>query len=213
MRFYFYINKTTTNTVLVDYSLVDGTAISPGDFVAASGTVSIPANQTHAIIDVQIKGDPSNLRQPNLQFAILLSNPKFCTISTALAKGTIITEDGTYLPTDNTGYTTPLTYPGYSLGWSDEFSGTNLDLISKAEKVFFVPVNRWIAINQCLNGRLLACITVPLRKVVLVLHFLNWYCSMVFNRLMIFAPTFSANDSLCVSKFLKFDPTRRFIRK
>lgn len=128
MTFYVKINKPTTKTVSVDYSFVDGTAISPGDFEAASGTVSIPSGQTQATIDVQIKGDPLNVRQQNLQFTVQLSNPKFCTISISSVKGTIITEDGTNLSTDNTGYSTPLTYPGYSLLWSDEFSGTSLDL-------------------------------------------------------------------------------------
>jgi len=115
--------------------LVDGTATAPKDYAAASGTVTIPANQTQATIDVQIKGDPTNLRQSNLQFSINLSNPKLCTIATASAKGTILTEDGSYLPTDNAGYSTPLTYPGYTLAWADEFSGTNLDAGSWNQEV------------------------------------------------------------------------------
>ncbi len=127
MQFYVYINKTTTVAVTVDYTLVDGTAVSPKDYTAASGTVTIPANQTQVTIDVQLKPDATSLRQPNLQFSVQLSNPKSCTIGTTSAKGTIITEDGTYLPTDNTGYTTPLSYPGYTLAWNDEFSGTVLD--------------------------------------------------------------------------------------
>jgi beta-glucanase (GH16 family) len=44
------------------------------------------------------------------------------------AKGTIITEDGTNLTTDKTGYNTPLSYPGYTLVWNDEFSGTTLNM-------------------------------------------------------------------------------------
>jgi beta-glucanase (GH16 family) len=128
LSFYVRINKPVTKTVSVDYTLVDGTAISPNDFEAASGTVTIPANKTEVAIDVQIKGDPLNIRQTNLQFTIELSNPKFCSISTASAKGIIITEDGTNLSTDNTGYSTPATYPGYALVWSDEFSGSDLDL-------------------------------------------------------------------------------------
>ncbi|MEI6677953.1 MAG: family 16 glycosylhydrolase [Mariniphaga sp.] len=127
MQFYVNSNKITTNAVLVDYSLTDGTATSTKDFVATSGTLTIPANQTKVIIDVQIKGDPTNLRQDNLQFTVRLSNPKFCTITTATAKGTILTEDGSYLPTDNSGYSTPLTYSGLTLVWSDEFGGSNLD--------------------------------------------------------------------------------------
>ena len=128
MQFYINSNKTTTNAVTVDYTIVDGTALSPKDFVATSGTLTIPAGKTQAMIDVQIKGDPTNLRQNNLQFTVQLSNPKSCTIKTTSAKGTLLTEDGTYLPTDNTGYSTPLTYTGYTLAWSDEFSATNLDM-------------------------------------------------------------------------------------
>ncbi len=128
MLFYINSDKTATTAVSVDYSVVDGTAFSPKDFVAVSGTLTIPAGKTQATIDIQIKGDPTNLRQTNLQFTIQLSNPKFCTIKTTSAKGTLLTEDGTYLPTDNTGYSTPLTYPGYTLAWSDEFAGTNLDM-------------------------------------------------------------------------------------
>ncbi len=127
MQFYLNSNKSTTNAVTLDYSLVDGTATSAKDFVSASGTITIPANKTQAIIEVQIKGDPADLRQPNLQFTIQLSNPKNCTLTTTSAKGTIQTEDGTYLPTENTGYTTPLSYPGYTLTWSDEFAGAALD--------------------------------------------------------------------------------------
>ena len=127
LQFYLICDKASTNAVSVDYSLTDGTAKSPKDYVAASGTATIPANQTNTTIDVQIKGDPSNLRQSNLQFSVQLSNPKLCTIANATANGTILTEDGTYLPTDNTGYSTPLTYPGYTLTWSDEFAGTSLD--------------------------------------------------------------------------------------
>lgn len=127
MRFHLILNKPPTNAVSVDYTLTDGTAVSPVDFASASGTVSIPVGQTEAIIDVQIKGDPLNVRKPNLKFTVNLNNPKFCTIAAATATGTIVTEDGTSLSTDNNGYITPLTYPGYSLVWSDEFNGTSLD--------------------------------------------------------------------------------------
>lgn len=135
MQFYVNINKATIIDISVDYSMSDGTAISPKDYVSASGTITIPAGKTNATIDVQIKGDLTNLRRVNPQFAIQLSNPKFCTISTTSAIGTILTEDGTYLPVDNTGYSTPLSYPGYNLVWSDEFSGSNLDLTAWNQEI------------------------------------------------------------------------------
>ena len=127
MQFYANISKTSADPVSFDYLLTDGTATALKDFVASSGTITIPAGKTQAIIDVQLKGDPTNLRQSNLQFAVKLTNPKNCTIKTQSATGTIITEDGTYLPIDNTGYSTPLTYSGYNLAWSDEFSASALN--------------------------------------------------------------------------------------
>jgi len=127
MRFYVYGSQPSTNIVSVDYTLVSGTATSPKDFVATSGTLTIPANQNQVVLDVVIKGDPTNQRQANIEFTLQLSNPKLCTLSTTIAKGIIVSENGTYLPTDNTGYSTPTTYPDYTLIWSDEFSGTTLD--------------------------------------------------------------------------------------
>jgi hypothetical protein len=124
MFFNVTLDKTTTVPVSVDYILVDGTAVSGKDYTAASGTVTIPANKASASFDVQIKGDPTDTRQNNLVFTVQLSNAKAGTLGVLSGKGTILTENGTNLTTDNSGYTTPTTYPGYTLAWSDEFSGT-----------------------------------------------------------------------------------------
>lgn len=127
MHFNVSLDRTTTVAVTVDYSLVDGTAASPRDYTAASGTVTIPANGSNAELTVPIKGDPSDIRQDNIEFTVQLSNPKGCTLGVSSAKGTIITEDGTNFITDNTGFSTTNTYTGMTLAWADEFSGTSLD--------------------------------------------------------------------------------------
>ncbi len=127
MQFYLNLDKSATTAVSVDYSLSDGTAISPADFASSSGTITFAAGKTQATIDVAIKGDPTNLRRNNIQFSVTLSKPVACTIGNNTAKGTIQTEDGTFLPTDNTGYSTPLSYPGMTLVWNDEFTGTSID--------------------------------------------------------------------------------------
>ncbi len=127
MHFTLSLNKTTTVPVSVDYTLSDGTATAPRDYAATTGTITIPASQTSGQVDVQIKADPTDTRQNNLSFTLQLSNAKGCAIGVLSAKGTIVTEDGANITTDNTGYTTPLTYPGYSLAWSDEFGGTSLN--------------------------------------------------------------------------------------
>jgi len=135
MRFYVALNKATTNNVSVDYILTDGTAVAPKDYAAASGTLTIPANKVQATIEVEIKGDPTDQRQINLEFSLQLSNPKLCALGVASAKGVIVTENGTSLSTDNSGYTTPMYYPGYTLTWNDEFSGTALDLNSWNQEI------------------------------------------------------------------------------
>ena len=50
------------------------------------------------------------------------------TLASGLNSPGDLTNDGTYLPTDSTGYSTPASYQGYTLTWSDEFNtGSQLD--------------------------------------------------------------------------------------
>lgn len=128
MFFSISLNKTTTVPVSVDYTLVEGTAKTPEDYTDASGTITIAPGQTQAPLQVQIKGDPSDTRENNLHFTIQLANPENGTLNVSTATGTIITENGSNLATDNSGYSTPLAHPGYNLVWNDEFSGSSLDL-------------------------------------------------------------------------------------
>jgi len=128
MHFNLSLNKTTTVPVTVDYSFTDGSAKASTDYTGVAGTLTIAANASTAILDVPISGDSKDTRQPNLDFTVNLSNPKNSTLGSTSAKGTIVTENGSYLITDNAGYTTPNNYSGYTLSWSDEFSGTALDM-------------------------------------------------------------------------------------
>ena len=119
-RFYIDLAAATTAKASIDYTTVAGTAVAGKDFTAVSGTASIDAGQTSAWVDVTVTGD--SLRQADQQFYVQLSNPKNCTLATAKGTGTIVNSNGLYLPTDNTGYTTPASYAGYHLAWSDEFN-------------------------------------------------------------------------------------------
>src|SRR5580700_11154972 len=120
-RFYIDLSAASQQTVSVQYATTDGTAKAGVDYTAVSGTVNIPAGQTETYVDVQVTGD--SLRQPDQTFYMQLSSPVNCTLGTAQATATIVNSDLLYLPTDTTGYTTPGSYPGYHLAWSDEFSG------------------------------------------------------------------------------------------
>lgn len=125
--FHFTINveNPSASAITVNYTTVDGTATS-NDYTPKSGTVTIPANQYNVSIDIAVRGD--SLREPDKIFYVQLSNAVNASISgTGKGTGTILCKDGTYLPVDNTGYSTPLTYPGLNLKWSDEFNGQILD--------------------------------------------------------------------------------------
>ncbi len=135
LRFTLSLNKISTKTITVSYSLIDGTAVAPQDYTAANGTVTLPPNQTQTVLEVQVKGDPTNLRQNNLFFTLQLSNPQNCSLASASAKGFIVAENGTNLPTNNAGYSTPATYPGYTLAWADEFSGNSVDLATWNQEI------------------------------------------------------------------------------
>lgn len=127
IRFYFELNKTSSSTVAFNYNTVNGSAISGQDYLSASGKITFLPNQTQAYVDVVIKGDPTYLREPNKTFTMELSSPQGCILPKDKASGTILTENGTYFPTDNTGYTSTTSYSGYTLFWSDEFSANTLD--------------------------------------------------------------------------------------
>ncbi len=121
--FYISLNKPSSKEVKVDYTTVDETA-NGNDYTQKSGTLTIPANQTSAEIDISVKND--SLRETDKVFYLKLSNPVNAKLNVTQATGTIIC-DGTYVPVNDSGYTAPTSYSGLSLTWSDEFNGPKLN--------------------------------------------------------------------------------------
>ncbi len=119
------LSSAAVGDVTLHYATQPGTALENADFTAATGTLTIASGKTSGTIDVQIKGD--SLRKENQVFYVQLDAPKNCTIKTSKGTGTIVNVNGLYLPVDNTGYTTPLTYAGYNLAWADEFSTNSIN--------------------------------------------------------------------------------------
>ena len=124
-RFYIDLSAAGQQTVSVSYATSDGTAKAGVDYTAESGTITIPAGQTAVYVDVPVTGD--SLRQPNQTFSFSIGSVTNAVVGTSKATGTILNMDLLYLPTDTTGYTTPASYPGYTLAWSDEFNGSALN--------------------------------------------------------------------------------------
>jgi hypothetical protein len=75
----------------VDYATFDGTAQAPGDYQAASGTLTIAAGQTSGTIVVSVVGDA--LPETNETFAVLLSGATGGVIIDSQGLGTIVNED------------------------------------------------------------------------------------------------------------------------
>lgn len=119
LRININLNTSPTSDVSMDYTTADGSAKGGKDFKVASGKIIIPAGMKTGYVDLLILGD--SLRQPQQQFSLELSNPVNCTFSNSKVNISIL-NDGTYLPTDTSGYSSPLSYPGYTLQWSDEFN-------------------------------------------------------------------------------------------
>ena len=127
-QFVVNVENLSSKPITVDYTTVDGTAKAGVDYTAKSGSVTIAANQSGASIEIEVKGDST--RQEDKVFYVQLSNPANAKLfGTGRGTGTIIS-NGTWLPVDNSGYTTPLSYPGYTLKWADEFDGNKLNTAS-----------------------------------------------------------------------------------
>lgn len=115
------LSKASSQAVNIHYATVAGTALAGTDFTATTGTLTIPANQLQGTIDVTVTGD--SLRRDDQNFSVQLDNAQNCTLQNDKATGTIINKNLLYFPVANIGYSTPDHYPGYTLTWSDDFTG------------------------------------------------------------------------------------------
>ena len=85
------LSSAASETVRVAYTLAAGSASSPNDFNAASGTLSFSPGQTSKTVSVTVKADV--LDEPDETFSLNLSNPSGATIADATGIGTIRDND------------------------------------------------------------------------------------------------------------------------
>ena len=57
IEFTIRMSSTSSVDVMVDYETADGTATSGEDYVATSGTATIPAGETETTVEVTVNGD------------------------------------------------------------------------------------------------------------------------------------------------------------
>ncbi len=77
--------------VSVDYATADDTAVAPGDYAAASGTLNFAGSTTTQTITVQVAGDTAV--EPDERFFVNLSNASGAAIADAQGSGTILDDD------------------------------------------------------------------------------------------------------------------------
>jgi beta-glucanase (GH16 family) len=119
------LSKAATATVAVSFMVTAGLAKEGSDYtLPSSSTVSFAPGETQKNITINIIAD--DIREADEDFSVTLSNASGATVAAAIAKGNI-TNDDTRVPFANAGYSTPSSYPGMSLTWSDEFDGTALN--------------------------------------------------------------------------------------
>jgi Calx-beta domain/RTX calcium-binding nonapeptide repeat (4 copies) len=85
------LSVASSKPVSVSYATSDATATSPGDYVAASGTLTLQPGQKSKQIAVSVVGDVA--LEPNETFTLSLSNPVNAAISRGTATGTIANDD------------------------------------------------------------------------------------------------------------------------
>jgi hypothetical protein len=86
------LSAASITPVSVSYATGAGTATAGTDYVAASGTLTIPAGSIAGTITVVVNGDTTS--EPNETFTLTLSNPVNATLARAAATGTVSNDDG-----------------------------------------------------------------------------------------------------------------------
>jgi hypothetical protein len=85
------LSEPLTRTVTVDYATANGTAKAPADFTARTGTVSFPVGSVKQTIVIPVRGD--RVREPNEDFAVVLSHVRNAKLTTANGQGVITDDD------------------------------------------------------------------------------------------------------------------------
>jgi Calx-beta domain-containing protein len=90
---HFPVSLTGTSEVdaTFDWATADATATAGTDYVAGSGTLTIPAGTTSGTVSVVVNGDVAY--EPNETLSLTLTNPASATIGDGVALGTITNDD------------------------------------------------------------------------------------------------------------------------
>ena len=85
------LNDVAGSDVVVHYATANGSATSGKDYVASTGTVTVPAGKKSASIPVKVISD--KVRESNETLTVTISNPSYGTLGRSTATGTIVNDD------------------------------------------------------------------------------------------------------------------------
>ncbi len=153
------LNVASTSPVTVNYSTANGTGLAGINYVATSGTLTIPAGLTSQTILVQTLDD--GIVYPNKTFIVNLTNPVGGTIARGQATGTTIEGDSTKFHVVNDG-SLDQTYKygtsGTSFGNSSLNTGNTAPRgaasTAAGDKVWVVDANRNVYVYNTSGGLL-----------------------------------------------------------
>ncbi|WP_319428522.1 Calx-beta domain-containing protein [Mycobacterium sp. RTGN5] len=162
------LSQASTTPVTVNYSTSSGTATAPGDFTAATGTLTFAAGVTSQTITVKVTGDTTV--ESSETFTVSLASPAGATISRTTATATITNDDvATPVPGNNSvtyavvddwgsGHTANMTVTaGQALkSWTVEFdSAAQITGIWNAQIASHVGTH-YVITNMAYNGAVAA---------------------------------------------------------
>lgn len=85
------LSAPSTQAITVAYGMANGTALTPGDYTAAAGTLTFDPGVTSQAINVPVVGD--SLNEANETFTVNLTLPTNAVIVKSQATGTILNDD------------------------------------------------------------------------------------------------------------------------
>ena len=85
------LSDVSPDTVTVDYATADGTAVAPGDYSAAGGTLTFLPGETTQTVTVDVNGDA--LDEEDETYTVDLTNAVNATIDDGQGMGTITDDD------------------------------------------------------------------------------------------------------------------------
>lgn len=125
LNYVVHLNEPAPRPVTIDYTTTGVTATAGEDFVMATGTLTIPKGEDEASITLTILGDDEV--EQDETFWVSYSNGENVNVPEPFNTITLENDDSPINAADS-GYTTPMTYPDYTLVWNDEFDGSELNL-------------------------------------------------------------------------------------